>query len=103
MKTKTRDEWFTHLNETDQCVGKMLGLEELQDDPQVQARNMIVDLERADGTPVRQVGIGPKLSDTPGSVRDIAPTLGQHTDEILSDLGILKENITHLRESGAVR
>lgn len=103
MKTKTRDEWFTRLNETDQCVGKMLGLEELQDDPQVQARNMIVDLERVDGTPVRQVGIGPKLSDTPGSVRDIAPTLGQHTDEILSDLGILKENITHLRESGAVR
>ena len=45
MKTKTRDEWFTYLNETDQCVGKMLSLDELEDDPQVQARQMIIEVE----------------------------------------------------------
>jgi crotonobetainyl-CoA:carnitine CoA-transferase CaiB-like acyl-CoA transferase len=52
---------------------------------------------------VKQVGIGPKLSDTPGSVRHVGPDLGEHTDEILAGLGIAAEEITRLRETGAIR
>ena len=103
MKTKTRDEWFTYLNETDQCVGKMLSLDELEDDPQVQARQMIIEVDDPKHGKVKQVGIGPKLSDTPGSVRNLAPDLGEHTEEILTGLGIAAQEITRLREKGAIR
>ena len=103
MKTKTRDEWFAYLNETDQCVGKMLSLDELEHDPQVQARQMIVEVDDPKHGKVKQVGIGPKLSDTPGSVRHVGPDLGEHTDEILAGLGITAEEVTRLRETGAIR
>ena len=103
MKTKTRDEWFTYLNQTDQCAGKMLTLDELEHDPQVQARQMVVALDHPQHGKVKQVGIGPKLSDTPGSVRRLAPELGEHTDEILGGLGLTQAELTRLREKGAIR
>ncbi len=49
-----------------------------------------------------QVGIGTKLSDTPGRVRSPAPLPGQHTDELLSSLGYNADEIAGLREKGAV-
>jgi formyl-CoA transferase len=51
---------------------------------------------------VRQVGIGPKLSETPGRVRSTAPRAGQHTDEVLASLGYTPEQIEGLRSAGAV-
>ena len=87
FKTRTRDEWFDHLTKSDICVGRMLTLDELADDPQIRARNMIVEVETPSGEKVKQVGISLKFSDTPGSIRSTAPALGQHTDEILADLG----------------
>jgi len=51
---------------------------------------------------VRQVGIGVKLSETPGSVRSLSPRRGQHTDDVLSDLGYSPEQIEGLRAQGAV-
>lgn len=103
MRSKTRDEWFTYLNQTDQCVGKVLSLDELEHDPQVQARQMIIEVSDAKHGKVKQVGITPKLSETPGSVRSLAPTLGEHTDEILGGLGLTQTEINRLREQGAVK
>jgi len=103
FKTKTRDEWFEILTRTDVCVGRMLTLDEVPDDPQVKARKMIVEVEAPGGQKVRQVGISAKLSDTPGSIRSLAPQLGQHTDEILGGLGYSKEQIQKWREEGAIR
>ena len=103
MKSKTRDEWFTFLNQTDQCVGKVLSLAELEHDPQVQARQMVIEVQDAKHGKVKQVGIAPKLSETPGSVHRLAPALGEHTDEILSGLGLTRAEINRLREKGAIR
>ena len=64
---------------------------------------MTIDAGEHDGETVRQVGIGPKLSDTPGSVRALgATTPGQHTDAILAELGYDADCIAALREDGAV-
>ena len=52
---------------------------------------MVQDVGELDGETVRQVGIGPKLSETPGSVRRLGPQIGEHTDEILSELGYADE------------
>ena len=103
FKTRTRDEWFDHLSKSDICVGKMLTLDELEHDPQIKARNMIVEVETPTGEKVKQVGIAMKLSETPGSIRSVAPATGQHTDAILADLGYTPEDVTRWRADGAIR
>jgi crotonobetainyl-CoA:carnitine CoA-transferase CaiB-like acyl-CoA transferase len=103
FKTRTRDEWWDVLTQADICVGRMLTLDELENDPQIRARNMIVEVETPSGETVKQVGISVKLSDTPGSIRSLAPTLGQHTDAILADLGYAPQDIARWRAEGAIR
>jgi alpha-methylacyl-CoA racemase len=103
FKTKTRDEWWDHLTKADICVGRMLTLEELEHDPQIRARNMIVEVETPTGEKVKQVGISVKLSETPGSIRSLAPELGQHTDAILADLGYTTEDVARWRTDGAIK
>jgi crotonobetainyl-CoA:carnitine CoA-transferase CaiB-like acyl-CoA transferase len=101
--TRTRDEWFDHLSKSDICVGKMLTLDELEHDPQIKARNMIVEVETPSGEKVKQVGIAMKFSETPGSIRSVAPTTGQHTEAILADLGYTPEDVIRWRADGAIR
>ncbi len=103
FRTKTRDEWFEILSKTDICVGKMNTLDEVDADPQVRARKMIVELEGPDGVKVKQVGISVKLSETPGSIRSLAPRLGQHTEEIMQELGYSDEQIAKWRAEEAIK
>ena len=103
FRTRTRDEWFEILSRTDICVGKMNTLDEVEADPQVQARKMIVELDAPDGRKVKQVGISVKLSETPGSIRSLAPALGQHTEEIMHGLGYSDEQIEKWRTDGSVK
>jgi crotonobetainyl-CoA:carnitine CoA-transferase CaiB-like acyl-CoA transferase len=100
--TKTRDEWFELLTEKDIPVGKVYTLDEVFSDPQVIHRQMVVEVEHPTLGKVRQLGIVPKLSDTPGKVRNLSPLLGEHTDEILSGLDYTKEDIGKLRQEGVV-
>jgi crotonobetainyl-CoA:carnitine CoA-transferase CaiB-like acyl-CoA transferase len=81
----------------------MLTLDEVPNDPQVQARNMIVEVEGEGGRRFKQVGISAKFSDTPGAIKSLAPQLGQHTDEILGELGYSKDELDRWRESGAIK
>jgi crotonobetainyl-CoA:carnitine CoA-transferase CaiB-like acyl-CoA transferase len=103
FQTKTRDEWFEIMTKLDICVGKMYTLDEVPNDPQVLARKMIVELDTPDGGKVKQVGISVKLSETPGSIRSLAPKLGQHTDEILADLGYEQAQIERWRAEGSIK
>ncbi len=103
FRTRTRDEWFEILSKTDICVGKMNTLDEVESDPQVRARKMIVELDGPDGLKVKQVGISVKLSETPGSIRSLAPKLGQHTNEIMRDLGYSDAQIEKWRQEGAIK
>jgi crotonobetainyl-CoA:carnitine CoA-transferase CaiB-like acyl-CoA transferase len=100
--TKTRDEWFDLLSPQDIPVGKVYDLGEVFSDPQVIHRKMVIELEHPKLGKVKQVGILPKLSETPGQVRRFAPVHGEHTDEILGGLGFSKEQIETLRKDGTV-
>ncbi|MFJ3054414.1 CaiB/BaiF CoA transferase family protein [Herbaspirillum sp. NPDC087042] len=82
------DEVLDLLNQARIPAGKIYDIADIAADPHYQARDMLLDAELDDGTPVKLPGIVPKLSKTPGSVERPAPRLGQHTDEILSSLGI---------------
>ena len=102
--TRDRDDWWHKLSAIDNiAVARVSTLDEAVSDPQNTHRRMAIDAGEHDGETVRQVGIGPKLSDTPGSVRALgATTPGQHTDAVLSELGYDADRIATLREDGAV-
>jgi crotonobetainyl-CoA:carnitine CoA-transferase CaiB-like acyl-CoA transferase len=102
IRTRDRDEWYDRLVKADVCVGKVYDVEEMVTDPQVLHRRMIVDIQHPTLGPVREVGIAIKLSDTPGTIRTAAPISGQHTDEVLKDLGLAVSEITLLRSKGVI-
>ena len=100
--TKTRDEWFELLTQKDIPAGKVYTLDEVFTDPQVLHRQMVIEVEHPTLGKVKQVGIAPKLSGTPGKVRSLSPLLGEHTEEILLGLGYGRGEIEGLRREGAV-
>jgi crotonobetainyl-CoA:carnitine CoA-transferase CaiB-like acyl-CoA transferase len=100
FKTKTRAEWFEILKQTDICAAPVYGLDEALEDPHNIARGMVVEVDHPEKGKVKQVGVGTKLSETPGSVRWTAPVAGQHTDDVLAALGYDGEQIAGLRQSG---
>ena len=66
-------------------------------DRQVQARQMMVEIEHPMAGRIKNIGIPIKLSETPGVIRRPAPTLGQHTSEVLEEFGCNPAEIAQLR------
>ncbi len=93
--TRTRDEWFESLRQKDIPVGKVNSLDEVFADEQVRHRNMLIEIDDPELGRVQQVGIATRLSGTPGKVRSLAPTYGEHTRAILGELGYTEGEISH--------
>jgi crotonobetainyl-CoA:carnitine CoA-transferase CaiB-like acyl-CoA transferase len=102
FKDKTRDEWFELLSQKDIAISKVLDPEEVPEDPQINHRNMVVELDHPREGKVKQVGIAIKLSGTPGCIRKFSPTMGEDTRDILSELGYDAEAIDRLADDGVV-
>jgi formyl-CoA transferase len=99
---RSLDEVLAHLNEARIPAGKIYDVADIAADPHYRAREMIVDSALADGTPVQVPGVLPKLNATPGTIRTLAPELGQHTDEVLATLGLDDAKRAALRERGII-
>jgi crotonobetainyl-CoA:carnitine CoA-transferase CaiB-like acyl-CoA transferase len=93
---KNRDEWFTDLRQDEICVMPVYELDEAVADPHNRAREMVVELEHPEFGAVQQVGIAPKLSETPGSVRSLSSRRGTHTAEVLREAGFSETDIEEL-------
>ena len=102
FSTKTREEWFDLLTKADVPVGKVLDLDEVFSDPQVLHRQMVIEVNHPKFGKVKQMGFSIKLSDTPGKIRSLPSTLGQHTNEMLLSLGYSQEEIEKLRQEQVV-
>ncbi|MEN9590527.1 MAG: hypothetical protein RLZZ481_2313 [Pseudomonadota bacterium] len=82
------DEVLTAMNAAGVPAGKSYDASDIANDPHYQARDMILQTTLADGSVIQVPGIVPKLSKTPGQITRVAPSLGQHTTEILDSLGL---------------
>src|ERR1051325_8103702 len=102
IRTRTRDEWYDFLVKADVCVGKVYEPEEVVADPQVQARDMVVEMRHPVHGTVTQFGQPIKLSATPGTIRTVAPCSGEPTDQVLGELGVSAADIRSLREKKVV-
>jgi crotonobetainyl-CoA:carnitine CoA-transferase CaiB-like acyl-CoA transferase len=100
--TKTRDEWFEFFHGKDIPIGKVYALDELATDRQLLHREMFIELDHPLEGKVKQPGISVKLSETPGRIRRIGPALGEHTREILTEMGYGEEDIGRLQKEGAI-
>ena len=89
------------LWEVDISAAPVYDLPEVFQDPQVRHREMIVEAPPGSRIP-KQLGLAIKLSDTPGSIRRAAPKLGEHTAELLREIGIDEPKIQELAASGAI-
>jgi formyl-CoA transferase len=103
VKTKTKDELQHLLDECGVPMSQIYSIKDIYEDPQYQARENIVEVEHPRLGKVKIPGIVPKFSETPGSIRKIAPDLGEHNDEILKDLLELDgETIASLKEKKVI-
>jgi alpha-methylacyl-CoA racemase len=102
IRTRTRDEWYDLLVKADVCVGKVYDIEEMVRDPQINHRGMIVEVEHPTHGKIKQFGIALKMSETPGAIRHAAPYTGEHTDQVLKDLGLGSGEIRALRDKKVV-
>jgi len=87
FRTASTAEWMARLEAAGVPAGPILRYDEVFADPHVRHREMAVEVDHPRAGPSRVLGVPMKLSATPGGVRRPAPTLGQHTDEILAELG----------------
>ena len=102
MRVRTRAEWIRDLTAAGVPCGAVKSVPEALSDPQVSARQMIEAVEHAALGPMKVLGTPIKLSETSASVRTAPPTLGQHTDSVLAELGLNASVIKDLRQRAVI-
>ena len=100
--SRTRAEWHEFAEQNDCCLEPVLELDEALDSELVRARGMVVELDQPGASGVKLLGVPVKMSRTPGAPAGPGPALGEHTDEVLAELGYAQEEVAAMKESGAV-
>ena len=100
--TATVDEWVTRLSAHGVPCTSVNSIDKVVVDEQVAARDMIVEIEHPTAGKIKMAGLPVKLSVNPGSVRRHAPLLGEHSAEVLGELGLSEERIRALLEKGII-
>jgi CoA:oxalate CoA-transferase len=94
----TVEAWIERLNRAGVPCGRVMNLAEVFADPQVQAQEMAIEIDHPGHGAVRMTGFPIKLAATPARLRHPAPALGEHTDQVLRELGYSLERIVDLRK-----
>jgi crotonobetainyl-CoA:carnitine CoA-transferase CaiB-like acyl-CoA transferase len=100
--TRSRDDWANQAAKEDICLTPVLTVDELEHNPQLQARNMICKEEHPVCGTLKSIGPPIKFSRTPAIPSGCAPELGRDTAAILTEIGYQPDEIDHLRKEGIV-
>ncbi|HJX60304.1 MAG TPA: CoA transferase [Thermodesulfobacteriota bacterium] len=101
--TRIREEWITILRKEDCIFTPVQTPLEVSTDPQANANNYFISVDHPVWGKTRMVGFPWDFSETPASWRREAPAFGQHTDEVLSNLGYPKDQIANFRRDGVIQ
>lgn len=97
FRTKTRDEWCELIEGSDVCFAPVLSMEEAPKHPHNVARGTFTEVAG-----ITQPRPAPRFSRTDSSIQRPPPHAGQHTDEVLADFGFTADELTTLRDRGAI-
>ena len=99
-KTMTTDQALQLLDSVAVPAGKIYTVADIANDPHYKARGNIESIEMRDGSILDMPSVLPRLSRTPGSIKTLAPDIGENTDEILQSIGLTESQIASLKERG---
>ena len=102
FKQKSLAYWCEELDGQDICWGPVRSLDEAMEAPLFKEREMVVDLKDLNGDILKCIGVPVKLSDTPGSVRQLPPIFGQDTASVLNEFGYSSNKIKELEDQGVI-
>jgi crotonobetainyl-CoA:carnitine CoA-transferase CaiB-like acyl-CoA transferase len=99
---KTADEWLALFEDNGIPCGAIYSVAEVLEHPQVRAREMVVERPHPKLGKVKLTGVPVKLSETPGEATTAPPVLGQHTGEVLGELGYSADRMSELRKNKVI-
>ena len=102
LSGETTAYWLELLDRAGVVAGPIYNMEQVYRDPQVQARQMVIDLDDPELGLLHNIGIPVKLSATPGRIHRRAPALGEHSEEVLLAAGLSEVEVAELFEAGVV-
>ena len=99
---RSTEDWLLAFEEGGLPSGPVLSILDMHNDPQTKARDMVPEVEHPIAGKMQTLGLPVKFSNTPGGVHSAAPLLGEHTREVLMEVGYDEEEAKRLIGSGAV-
>jgi len=99
-RTVSTDQALQLMDSVAVPVGRIYTVADIANDPHYKARENIQTIEMQDGSKLDVPSVFPKLSRTPGSIKTLAPDIGENTDEILKSIGLNETQISSLKERG---
>lgn len=100
--TKTTDEWLDIMLDLDLWVAEVNDQADVENDPQVQFNKTFVDVEHPKAGKVKVTNVPFTMSETPGRIKRSSPLIGEHGEEILSEVGYGPEEIRMLIEDNVI-
>ena len=102
LAARSTDDWLADLTAADIPCGAIRDVLAAFASPEARARSMVVEVEHPALGVLRQAGIPIEFAATPGAIRTAPPLLGQHTDDVLAELGVGADEVARLRADGVV-
>lgn len=103
FRERTVAEWMARLEDADVLCAPINTYADLEADPQILATGMFLEQDHPRAGRVRTLRTAVRLEQTPGTLRRAAPTLGQHSDEVLREAGLDTAEVDRLRQIGVIR
>jgi crotonobetainyl-CoA:carnitine CoA-transferase CaiB-like acyl-CoA transferase len=102
LGTATTAEWSARFEQGAIAAGPVYEFDEVFEDPQVKHLGLVVSVDQPGQGTVRMLGFPARASATPAAVRRPAPRVGEHTAEILAELGMTAADVQRLASAGAI-